>query len=132
MANRITFANADSVRALNLIDVEFPTSSSEDAEVRAAWSALLEHLNVPRPQDQAGGQAWDEQNKDFLAELLSKMGRPLGYDFTFTYYKAHAYYPSGHNEESIDSYLIRKGWLEVVKGDRALKMEITKVPDIRT
>ena len=129
MANRITYTNVENVRALNVIDVEFASDSDGDRDVREAWTTMLTHLNTPRPPDNAG-LPWDERLKDLQAEILAKMGRTLGYDFDFTHYKNQAYYPQGHHEEMVQNCAIRKLFLEIVQGERAFKMEVTKLPDI--
>jgi hypothetical protein len=128
MANRLTSWTPESVRALNMIDVEFGTQSQEDVAVRQTWTKLLDHFNVPRPGDADGGRGWDDKQKDLHAEILVKIGDTLGYNFDFTYYKTHAYYPQGHNEELLQNLAIRKLFLELMNGERALKTEVTNIP----
>jgi hypothetical protein len=67
------------------------------------------------------------QTQDLLSTLLSKIGKPLGFDLDFTEYKRKVYHPSGLREDWLENYEIRKGWLAVLRG-QPLKMEITSFP----
>ena len=63
-----------------------------------------------------------------LAELLSKMGVALNYRFDFAYLKDRSYYPKGQGDLNQSIIEVQNGWADVWKGNRALKMEITKLP----
>ncbi len=85
------------VEALNLIDVEF--SDASETDIRDAWKKYLDHLNIHLPDETQEPNAakrtqlenqHEERRKDFLAELLQKMGSRLEYKFDFTYLKDRA------------------------------------------
>ena len=130
MKTRATPVSPEHTQALNLIDVEFCSGSEEDKAVRQAWSNLLNNLNsgLGLEMDEGRLQVWGMKNKDFLAELLSKMGAALNYKFDFTYLKEHSYYPKGQGDLNDSIVAVQSGWVEVLKGNRALKMEITNLP----
>jgi hypothetical protein len=72
-------------------------------------------------------EAWNLESRDYLADLLHKMGKTLGYDFDFHMIKNNAYYPRVHGEAEEAFLAANKGWAEVLGGKRALKMEITNL-----
>ena len=56
------------------------------------------------------------------------MGAALGYNFGFTYLKEHSYFPKGQRDLDQSIIAVQSGWAEILKGNRALKMEITNLP----
>jgi hypothetical protein len=127
MATRSTSLDVNHVQSLNMIDVEFSSGSTEDREIRTAWQNYLDYLNTPQPQDQIGAHQWGMTRLDVLATLLSKMGKPLGYDFPFTDYKNKTYQPTGLADNWNDSVEIRRGVLAMLNG-KPLKMDVTSLP----
>jgi hypothetical protein len=128
MATRATALDINHVQSLNMIDVEFSKNNEPNTAIREAWRTYHEHLNVPRPmQDEMQGRRWDDNQRDFLAQMLSKIGKSLGYSFDFTYYKRGAYHPSGLGDNWNEMEQIRKRWLAVLNGE-PLKMAITSFP----
>jgi len=123
MATRATTVDFRHVQALNMIDVEFSSTLPEDAAVRGAWREYLDALN---DKVDFNGIAQVERRHDLLAELLQRMGRALGYDFTFAHLKGRPYYPQGHEDDSIDNLKTRKAWLEIVEGNKPLRMEVVR------
>jgi hypothetical protein len=130
MSTRATPISPEHFQALNLIDVQFCSTSNSDIAIREAWSSLLANLNtnMVTETDEARINTWVTRNRDLLADLLSKMGAALDYKFDFTYLKEHSYYPKGHGD--LNGYILtsQKGWAEVLSGNRALKMEIVNLP----
>lgn len=129
MATRANAVNERHVEALNLIDVEFHTTSEEDSGVRLAWKNYLDHLIQNTKDTEAGKNekaqvdARDERRQNLLAQLLFKMGGALGYNFEgfdFIYLKERAYIPQGHVDLAADQQQIRKGLLEMLWRERPL------------
>ena len=130
MATRATALDINHVQSLNMIDVEFSKSDPTDTAIRDAWKTYHAHLNAPRPQEEMPGRQWDDNQRDYLAQLLSKMGKSLGYNFDFTYYKSGAYHPSGLGDNWNEMEQIRKRWLAVLNGE-PLHMAITSIPQVQ-
>lgn len=126
MATRERPVDFRHVEALNMIDVEFSTTSPEDKATRSAWKDYLDALYDKADFD---SQQKLERRRDLLAELLQRMGKALGYDFSVDYLKRRAYYPQGHGEEAADLYRTRKGWLDILDGKKALNMDIIQTED---
>jgi hypothetical protein len=99
MATRASSMDVNHVQALNMIDVEFESSSKMDTEVRHAWKTYLDHLYTDQGTTPEATGVWNAKSSDFLAELLTKMRNALGYKFDFTYVKGRAYIPMNINAE---------------------------------
>jgi hypothetical protein len=121
MATRATTVDFRHVQALNMIDVEFSSNSSEDVAVRNSWKEYLDALNDHTEFNEAHNL---EKRRDLLAELLQRMGKALNYEFNFAYLKGRAYYPQGHEDDAVDNLKTKKAWLEIVEGNKPLKMEL--------
>lgn len=128
MRTRSSVAHVDHVQALNLIDVEFASDNEDDIAIRTAWNKYLDHLRTSQGDTEESKRNWGEKRGDYLAELLHKMGQHLGYSFDFTYIKDRAYIPDFHNEYSAIEFEGKKGWMEIVTGQKPLKMEVTRFP----
>jgi hypothetical protein len=136
MATRGNILHHWHVESLNLIDVEFSETAEKD--IRDAWKAYLDHLNVRSPNETQEPDAakrevlqkqHEETRKDLLAELLQKMGSRLGYGFDFTYLKGRAYYPEGHGTVVEEESAVRRGLIEMLWKGRALFVRAV-VPNI--
>jgi len=121
MATRATPVDFRHVQSLNMIDVEFSSESAEDRAVRSGWKDYLDALNNPVGFNDPPQL---ERRRDLLAELLQRMGKTLKYDFDFAYLKGRVYYPQGHEEDTMTSFRMRKGLLEVLEGTKPLQMQV--------
>lgn len=119
MTYRATPLNYQYVQALNMIDVVFNADSPEEKAVRAAWSVLLDHLNVNKKQPD-----FLEKITTLTATLLAAMGKCLGYDFGEVYLKRHAYVPEGHGKLEEEQNEIRQLLLEVLRGNRRIPVAV--------
>jgi len=131
MATRGTPIAVEHVQALNMIDVEFDGKSGKDAAIREAWKVYLDHLNKPfdwAKADDVQKGLQNEKTGDLLAELMQKMGEPLGYHFDVVYLKKHVYVPIGHGELQLEERIMRRAWIRVITGQNPLKMEIVSLP----
>jgi hypothetical protein len=70
MTYRATPLNYQYVQALNLIDVVFNAKSHEEKAVRAAWSVLLDHLNINKGQPD-----FARKNQHFDGNTVSSYGK---------------------------------------------------------
>jgi hypothetical protein len=137
MATRSNAVNERHVEALNLIDVEFHTTSSGDGEIRLAWKNYLDHLIQSTKDTEAGKtdkaqtDAREERRQNLLAQLLFKMGGTLGYSFEgfdFIYLKERSYMPQGHVDLATEQQQLRKGLLEMLWRGRPLMVMNLPVP----
>ncbi len=55
---------------------------------------------------------------EFLAELLSLMGKILGYDFDKVRIKKGIYIPRGHGNIEFENNIIRRGIVEILSGKK--------------
>jgi hypothetical protein len=118
MANRANFLNPSFVQALNSIDVDF--HSRKDSNIRAAWETLLDHLiNI----DQASVGA-EERRKVLMADLLTAMGKRLGYNFTEVYIKRNAYYPKGQANLFSNELAVKEELLKILRGKSSLPVSV--------
>lgn len=120
MATRGSTLSPAHVEALNRIDIEF----YDEKTITDTWKTYLDHLN----DRSLPPEAWAAKLPDHLTDLLFVMGRSLGYNFDKVHIKRATYYPQGYGDIEQDQLAIRKGVLAVLKGERALPMEITSLP----
>jgi hypothetical protein len=141
MATRGNAVHELHVQSLNQIDVEFPTASQEDREIRLAWKTYLDHLIQSARDAEAGKNdktqidTREERRQDLLAQLLFKMGGALGYSFEgfdFIYLKERAYVPQGHVDLAADQHQLRKGLLEMLWRGRPLMVRNSPLPEKET
>lgn len=125
MATRATPMSLDHIRALNMIDVTFYGAEKKSKNVVEAWKIYLDHLddNIGDLSDETV-RRWSEKNQELLIELLQKMAICLGYDFDKTSIKNTSYFPKGHGEQETEQMLIRKGIVNLFKGDLSIPVEI--------
>ena len=117
------------VRALNMIDLEFTSSSSKDEQVRIAWKAYLDQLGaLPKEDDQPGMAVWDQQKTELFARLLEVMGLAVGYKFDLVHIKRGIYAPRGHFNDELEQRATRRLLLELLEGNRPLNIHAALVP----
>lgn len=120
MATRSATLAAAHIEALNLVEVEF--AQHRERAVVDCWRMYLAHLN----DHNYPAESWDARRSDLLLELLYAMSLVLGYSFDKAQIKTGTYYPRGYGDADSDHLQTRKMWLEVLKGERALPMEVRK------
>lgn len=124
MATRAYNVSWTHVEALNRIDLEFDKEHRKEKEVIEAWKEYLDLLgNTDIPIDQ-----WAIKRVDLLVELLHKMAKVLNYDFDKIHIKNSSYSPRAHEDTEVEQNALRKGLIEVLKGERPLSMVITNWP----
>jgi hypothetical protein len=105
------------VHALNMIDIEFHAKKYK--AIREAWKAYLDHLNTPM---QTSPEVWSTRRDDLMVDLLHVMALALGYDFDKTFIRRTTYAPQGYLDLDIDQFMLRKAVLQLVTGERALRI----------
>ncbi|GAO72965.1 MULTISPECIES: DUF6680 family protein [Comamonas] len=113
------------VEALNRIDLEFGKGSKKERSVIEAWKAYHDILS----NNQMSPEQWGSKRIDLLVDLLHKMAIVLDYDFDKTHIKNSSYAPRIHSETDAQQEAIRKGVVEVLSGDRELRLHVTNFPE---
>ena len=126
MATRAATVSPEHVQALNMIDLEFREKRFKN--VTTAWKTYLDHLNSYPKEDEKRQPLWGERRVDLLTALLLEMGRSLGYEFDEVHVKKGIYAPEAHGRIEDENMLIRRGLLNVLYGDAALKMDVKSFP----
>lgn len=127
MATRGAILSPGHVEALNMIDLEFAGKGKKDAEVRRCWKEYLDNLGSldQEPEKQkAQMEVWNQKNRDLLAKLLGSMGKAVGYDFDSVQILKGNYTPMGHTNLELELQAFRRGWIEVLLGNRAIPMDV--------
>ncbi len=131
MATRGNPVSFPHVQALNMIDLEFCGNNKKEKEVSRLWKLYLDNLG-DSPQDHNSDtyksrfEAWTAKNNELLVDLLYAMGACLGYDFDKVHLKKGIYVPKGHTDLDNELFLLRQASLDVLFGDRAIPVTLTK------
>jgi hypothetical protein len=118
MANRATPVNANFVQAFNLIDAVF-YDNSEVREKRRECLTIVSNASGPNLTPPEA-----ERLKDRVAEMLSKMGSELGYEFDHTEIKDTGYYPVGFAQVDTAAAALREKGLAVLEGRATISVAI--------
>ena len=84
MSTRAARLAANHVEALNLIDIEFPSTRKRFKKVRSAWKAYFTHLCEKPPDDKQIHPVFFAKRQELLTDMLYEMATALGYDFDKT------------------------------------------------
>ncbi len=131
MATRAVPMSQEHVRALNMIDVNFYGEDTKSKKVVEAWNLLRDNFykNVDTTSTALLTQ-WGDKNQELLMELLQKMAEYLNFSFDKTAIKNTSYFPKGYGETEDELMFIRKGFVEMIKGNSTLPIEVRfKEPD---
>jgi hypothetical protein len=122
MGHRATPVNANFVQAFNLIDTVF-YDNWEVRDKREECLAIVTNAagHNLTPQDA-------ERLKDLVAEMLSKMGSELGYDFDHTEIKDTGYYPVAFENVEAATAALKEKSLAVLEGKASISVVIKDVP----
>lgn len=104
------------VEALNLLEVEFDPSRSQERGVVDCWRLYLAHLN----DRNYPLEAWVLRKSELLIDLLYTMSVSLGYSYDKSQIKTATYYPQGYGEVEQELTESRKLWLEILRGKKQL------------
>jgi hypothetical protein len=126
MATRAATVSPEHVQALNMIDLEFRGKGYRTVTI--AWKTYLDHLSSYPKDDERLQPLWGERRVDLLTSLLLAMGRSLNYEFDEVHVKKGIYAPEAHGLLEDENMLIRRGLLQLLYGNSALKMNVTSFP----
>jgi hypothetical protein len=134
MMTRNATVSADHVRALNAIDLSFygkrilgkPLRSAKDQAVIDAWREYFDHLNSGPGEGAAEAVKvnWMARRSELFTNLLQMMATALNYNFDRVQLQKGIYSPIAHGELEGDIQAYRKFGLELIRGERALKVEV--------
>jgi hypothetical protein len=110
MSYRTVLLNPHFVQAFNLVDVVF-YNNEEVREKRKAFMDVVLAFAGGNMTPQAV-----EQLRDIVAEMLSKMGAELGYDFDHLQIKGTGYYPAAFEKLDTLAFTLREKGLAVLEG----------------
>ncbi len=121
LSTRADTLSTEHVKALNIIDIEF----YKDKKIRDVWNIYRDHLNTviqnPTKDDE---KRWEENRINYFTDLLYEMAKYFEYDFDKVILKKGAYSPQAHGILNLEQALIRKGFVELLSGSKALPISI--------
>jgi hypothetical protein len=137
MATRGARVSPDHVRALNSIDLAFygwrifsyPVRFRKSREVLDTWHTYHQHLSTRlenAPKDQV--DRWLAAGEELFLNLLQALAAATGHRFDRQMLRTGGYTPVAHERIEVESNIVRRLALEVLAGDRPLKMEIESWP----
>jgi hypothetical protein len=98
--------NADHVRALNTVQVEF----AEQKKVMAAWRRFTEHLDTLQGDGEESRKRWWDKHRDLLAGLLVAMAKSLRIQVEEVDIRRGGYYPMQWEINESRKGRIEDGW----------------------
>lgn len=131
MATRRARLSPEHVQALNMIDLAFygrrqlgihrPVKS--EIAVTDAWHEYLDHLST-----KTDDATWSTRGDELFTNILSAMAVDVGYTFDRVQLKKGAYSPLAHGELEQQQEVMRRLMIDLLGGDRSLKMQVTDFP----
>ncbi len=119
MNTRVSTLTVEHVNALNAVPLEF----NKDKVIMQSWRTYLDHLN----SQNAALDAWGTKRVELYTDLLEKMAKKLNYGFDPLQLKNEIYAPRGHFDLENDQAVIRKGIVELMRGERTLPLEVRSI-----
>ena len=134
MATRAARLSTDHVQALNMIDLAFYGKrifgirhrSKRETAVLDAWHEYLDHLNTK--YDDENFSLWVTQGEELFVNLLFSLTADVGFRFDRVKLKKGVYSPIGHGELEFEQQQLRKRTIEVLSGEKSLKLDVTGFP----
>jgi hypothetical protein len=120
MATRAASLSGAHVEALNAIPIEFYGWRRSYKAVVAAFRDYLNHLG----RKDLEPAFWGEKRQDLFFELLWRLSRAVGYDFTKLQMQKEVYFPEGHATLEQEQEVIRRGLYRLFSGEGALPLDI--------
>lgn len=128
MSTRLSLLSPEHVKSLNLIDLEFNGNGAKNRAVREAWHNYLDQLNAK--VDESNQNSWDEKCTDLRNLLLYRISERLRFGFQLSEIKKNCYAPNHYGNTENELMRIRRGLIELLNGNTALKMELQMDPQI--
>lgn len=134
MATRAARVSMEHVQALNMIDLVFYGTqllgvnrrSRAEKTVLDAWKEYLDHLNT-RVEDK-DLSVWTSRGEDLFVNLLFAISQDVHFSFDRVQLKKGVYSPVAHGDLEFEQTANRRLLLQVLSGQKPLKMEITNIP----
>lgn len=134
MGTRAARVSPDHVQALNMIDLAFyghrilgiHHRTKKETAVLDAWHEYLDHLNTKYEQDDFS--LWFTKGDELFVNLLFSLASGVGFCFDRVQLKKGAYSPVSHGELEFEQQQLRKRTIEILSGEKSLKMDITGFP----
>jgi hypothetical protein len=134
MATRASRLSTEHVQALNMIDlmfygrriIRFHYQTRTERAVLAAWREYHDHLNTKA--DDAMRVVWTSSAEELFIKLLSAIADDVRFKFDRVQLKKGWYSPVAHGELEAELLAIRKMLVQLLSGDRALKMDVASLP----
>lgn len=124
MATRAASLSSAHVEALNAIPIEFYGWWPSNKAVVTAFRDYLDHLG----RKEMDVILWREKRQELFFELLWRLARAVGYDFTKLQMQKEVYSPEGHATLEQEQEVIRKGFFRLFSGEAALPLDIKSFP----
>jgi hypothetical protein len=133
MATRANRTAIEHVQALNMIDLAFyggrflgiHRRTKQEQAVLRAWKEYRDQLNTPAKPDVS---LWIGKGDELFFNLLYDISCDVRYSFDRVQLKTGSYTPIAHGDLLAEQTAIRKTLLEMLQGNRPIKMEITNLP----
>ena len=122
MGLRAAMHSPEFVKALNFIDVVF----HKNAVIRTKWKNLLNYFYSDAYKPQNYTALAHEKTKDLVAELLSEIGKELGYKFDYTHIKDSACYPTLFGMADEESMKLRQRLIAALEGSGTLSVKLVE------
>lgn len=119
MNTRIGTLTVEHVNALNTVPLEF----HKDEEIMRQWRKYLDHLN----NQTTALDVWGKTRVDLYSDMLATMAKRLDYGFDPLQLKNEIYAPRGHFDLETEQQTIRRGVVELMKGERTLPLEVRSI-----
>jgi hypothetical protein len=134
MATRAARLSAEHVQGLNMIDLVFYGShvlgihhrSKTERTVIEAWREYHDHLSTKVTD--AAIPVWNTQGEELFVNLLFAIAADVSFKFDRVQLKKGAYSPMAHSDLENEQTAIRRMALQLLSGNSALKMDVTKFP----
>lgn len=128
MATRAARTSMEHVQALNMIDLVFygkgQRRSTKEQEVINCWKEYHDHLQTPSGDND---RLWFSRCDELFFQLLYAMAEDVGYSFDRVLLRKGAYSPQAHGILENENQASRRLLLELLAGNRAIKMEVVNV-----
>lgn len=132
MATRGNKISLEHVQALNSIDLFFDENGREKVIIDK-WDEYLDHLDLRvdenDPNYSVKLESWTNKSNDLLSDLLSLMGKNLGYEFSAVKIKKGIYMPKGHGDFRNEQWLIQKGFSDIMQGKRGFPVQLVNLKE---
>ncbi|SMX30037.1 hypothetical protein TRP8649_04177 [Pelagimonas phthalicica] len=125
MATRAAMLSPQHVEALNAVPVEFYGSCDKLKKINEAWKLYLDHHDERYPAN----EAWAQKRHDLFLDLLHLISQFLGYTFSRAQLGRDIYSPKAHGDLETEQTIIRKGLVDLFKGDFALPLAVKEFPN---